>query len=186
MSQFGEGWRYADINTILHTLASMLKPARYLEIGVRRGRSMAMVAAVAPHCAMTGFDLWIDDYAGMDNPGPDFVQRELAAVGFRGSLDLISGNSHETVPRYFREHPDAYFDLITVDGDHTLEGAREDLNTVIPRLEIGGALVFDDVSSQYHPYLGALWDEVISDRCRWSSWRFDDAGFGIAFAIRKQ
>ena len=31
----------------------------YLEIGVRRGRSMAMVASQAPDCSMLGFDLWV-------------------------------------------------------------------------------------------------------------------------------
>ncbi|HEX3646075.1 MAG TPA: hypothetical protein VHT95_10735, partial [Vicinamibacterales bacterium] len=45
-----ETWQFADINTALMTLAAGLHPASYLEIGVRRGRSLAMVASVCPAC----------------------------------------------------------------------------------------------------------------------------------------
>ena len=40
----GAGWRYADITTVLAACATMLRPQSYLEIGVRRGRSMSVVA----------------------------------------------------------------------------------------------------------------------------------------------
>lgn len=186
LARFGDAWRYADINTVLHTLASALPVRDYLEIGVRRGRSLAMVASASPDVRIAGFDLWVEDYAGMPNPGPDLVQGELRKIGHRGTLELISGDSHQTVPRFFAQHPDRWFDVITVDGDHTLAGAREDLETVVARLKIGGALVFDDVCSQYHPYLSALWDEFTADVTRWASWRYDEAGFGIGFALKKQ
>ena len=186
LQRFGEAWRYADINTVLLTVASMLPLRDYLEIGVRRGRSLAMIASQRPDIRIAGFDLWMEDYAGMPNPGPAFVREELARAGFRGELELISGDSHQTVPRFFREHPDRWFDAITVDGDHTLAGGRADLQTVIARLRIGGVLIFDDVCSQFHPYLSDLWDETVADVTRWASWRFDDAGFGVGFAIRKR
>lgn len=87
---------------------------------------MAMVAAQRPHCYIAGFDLWIRDYAGMPNPGEEFVRGELARVGYAGSAEFFVGDSRETVPRYVREHPDRYFDLITVDCDHSRAGARVD------------------------------------------------------------
>lgn len=186
LGRFGEAWRYADINTVLQTLAAALPARDYLEIGVRRGRSLAMVASVNPEVNIVGFDLWVEDYAGMPNPGPGLVQSELTKIGHRGTLELVSGDSHQTVPRYFAEHPKRWFDMITVDGDHTLDGARADLETVIARLRIGGALVFDDVCSQYHPYLSALWDEFTADVTRWASWRYDDVGFGVGVALKKQ
>ena len=186
LDRFGEEWHYADINTVLVTLAAMLPIRDYLEIGVRRGRSLAMVASEAPDARIVGFDLWIENYAGMPNPGADFVHEELQRLGFRGKAELISGDSHETVPRFFESNPDRWFDVVTVDGDHTLEGARADIETVIRRLRVGGVLVFDDISNQYHPELSALWNEMVADVTRWASWRFDEIGFGIAFAIRKQ
>lgn len=186
LERFGDEWRFADINTVLWALASRLPLRRYMEIGVRRGKSMSIVAHHRPACALYGFDMWIAGYAGMENPGKEFVRAEVQRAGHRGTLEFFDGDSAVTVPSFIASHPDVYFDLITVDGDHTLAGARRDLLNVIPRLAIGGIVVFDDTSSQYHPELGALWDEITADQLRFSTFTFNETGFGIGFAIRKQ
>jgi predicted O-methyltransferase YrrM len=184
LERFGDRWRYADINTALLGLARVLQPAAYLEIGVRRGRSLAMVASQAPACHIVGCDLFIEGYAGMDNPGPDFVRAELARIGFSGRLDFLVGDSHEVLPDYFRTHPDAFFDLITVDGDHSETGALADLQTVMPRMKIGGVLIFDDVSNHGHPELRHVWAETIASRPDFSTFTFDEIGFGVGLAVR--
>jgi predicted O-methyltransferase YrrM len=186
LERLGEHWRYADITTALLGLSRLLRPESYLEIGVRRGRSMAMVAATCPHCRIVGFDLWIQNYAGMPNPGPEFVREELARVGYQGQLELIGGNSHQTVKQYFKTQPDAFFDLITVDGDHSLQGAAEDLADVLPRLKIGGAIVFDDIVHPQHRYLSQVWRHFTQDSERFTTWEFDELGYGVAIAIRKK
>jgi predicted O-methyltransferase YrrM len=183
---FGEAWRYADIATVLLATAQLLRPSNYLEIGVRRGRSMAMMAGVQPTCAMVGFDTWQLNYADMDNPGPVFVRSELAKVGHTGPLDLISGNSHETVPVYLADHPDLFFDVITVDGDHSETGAEQDLRHVLPRLNIGGIIVVDDTSHPSHPYLGTVWHRQVASDPRYLSWEFTELGYGVAFAVRRK
>ena len=186
LQRFGDRWRYADINTVVMGLARRVRPQTYLEIGVRRGRSLAMLSSVAPECHVVGFDLWIPDYAGMPNPGPGFVERELKRLGHRGTIELVTGPSSETVPRYFAAHPDYYPSMVTVDGDHSVEGAADDLRTVAARIPAGGALVFDDVRNPSHPGLRAVWDEVIAGDPRWSAWTFDEVGFGVSFAIRRR
>jgi predicted O-methyltransferase YrrM len=184
LERFGDRWQYADINTVLIGLARVLQPASYLEIGVRRGRSLAMLASQAPACAILGCDLFIQDYAGMDNPGPDFVRAELARVGFTGRLDFLVGDSHGVLPDYFRRHRDAFFDLITVDGDHSEEGARADLLTVMPRVKIGGAIIFDDVSNASHPELRQVWTDTVVARPDFSTFTFSEIGFGVGVAVR--
>lgn len=184
LERFADQWRYADINTFLYGICSNISVDSYLEIGVRRGRSMSIVAALHPKVNIVGFDMWLPNYAGNENPGPDFVRQELAKIGFEGKLELISGNSHKTVPEYFRKNPNAYFDLITVDGDHTIRGARQDLETVIPRLKIGGVLVFDDICNPDHTYLKKVWEKVIGNRSQFQTYSFEELGYGVAFAIR--
>jgi predicted O-methyltransferase YrrM len=185
LSRFGDAWRYADITTVLLAAAELAKPMAYLEIGVRRGRSMAMVASAAPDCAIVGFDLWESGYAGMENPGADFVRTQMSALGQKGKLELISGDSHATVPEYFERHPDTYFDLITVDGDHSKRGAARDLGTVVPRLRVGGILVFDDIVHPQHRYLAEVWRrEIVSDES-YACWDFTELGYGVALAVRK-
>ena len=181
----GSAWRYADILTALVAAAELLRPQSYLEIGVRRGRSLAMVAAVAPSCALLGIDLWVDNYAGIENPGPDHVRGEIAKVGFTGELELLSGDSHQLLPRLFDERPTLSFDLITIDGDHSPRGAARDLRSVLPRLRVGGALVFDDVRHPTHPELHRVWRRVVARDRRYATWVYDDLGYGVAVAVRR-
>jgi predicted O-methyltransferase YrrM len=183
--RFGPSWRYADIVTVLLCLAEILAPRRYLEIGVRRGRSAAAVASVQPDCALALFEMWEVDYAGMANPGPDFVRAELSRIGYRGAVTFVDGDSHDTLPKFFRDNPDATFDLITVDGDHSTKGAIQDLCDVLPRLNIGGAIVFDDIRHPLHPELAEVWRDLVSSDPRFSSFTYTDTGYGVGFAIRK-
>jgi predicted O-methyltransferase YrrM len=185
LSAYGDGWQYADINTALLGLAATLHPAHYLEIGVRRGRSLAMVASRVPSCHIVACDLFIANYANMDNPGPQLVRSELQRLGFSGTLDFVVGDSSKVLPAFFREHPDLYFDVITVDGDHTAKGAYADLVNVIPRLKAGGALVFDDISNHSHPELLPVWEQLIVADTRFSTYTFTDIGFGVGVAILK-
>lgn len=185
LDRFGASWRYTDIVTMLLAAAKLVSPKEYLEVGVRRGRSMAMIAATHPACHIVGFDLWAEDYAGMPNPGADFVRRELARLGYRGKLDLITGDSHVTLPQYFGEHPEAYFDLVTVDGDHSEKGAEQDLRDIMPRIKIGGVLVFDDICHPAHPYLSAIWQHVVVSDPRFVTWQYTELGYGVACAIRR-
>lgn len=185
LKNFGNNWHYADITTALLGISQMIKPKSYLEIGVRRGRSMAMVASQSPECQIVGFDIWKQNYAGMPNPGPEFVRNEILKFDYKGKLELINGNSHETVKKYFKEMPDIYFDLITVDGDHTREGAAEDIADVLPRLKIGGVVIFDDIIHPQHKYLHDVWKHYINEDNRFVSWEFDALGYGVAVAARK-
>ena len=133
---------------------------------------------------MVLFDMWMPGYAGMENPGPDLVRAELARVGHNGGCALIDGDSHQTVPAYFTYNPGINFDIVTVDGDHTDQGAAQDLRNVLPRLRVGGAVVFDDIVHPAHPGLAKVWHELVAGDPRFSSWEFADAGYGIGFAVR--
>lgn len=151
-----------ELRGALAWLARVLQPRTYLEIGVRRGLSMAMVAARCPDVEIYGFDRWVPGYAGVANPGPAFVRRELRRVGYRGGVHFISGDTHRTLGAFFG-HPEslrsqrarmrwrcprrpAAFDLMTVDGDHSLLGAYQDLLEVMPHCRVGGVVVFDDLA----------------------------------------
>ncbi|MEX0750731.1 MAG: class I SAM-dependent methyltransferase, partial [Dehalococcoidia bacterium] len=110
----------------------------------------------------------------------DFVRQELAAAGHRGDVTLISGDSSRTVPAFLAERPELYFDLINIDGDHSVAGAAKDLANTLPRLKVG--VVFDDISSA--PWLADVWRFYTHDDGRYRSWQFDEAGAGVAAAIR--
>jgi hypothetical protein len=116
---------------------------------------MAQVLIESPQTKAFGFDLWIPDYGSIPdkgivgvNPGPEFVEQELRNAGVTLLPKLVSGSSHETLPAFFNSagSPQS-IDLIFVDGDHSVVGARKDLNTAFEHLAPGGALVFDDLNN---------------------------------------
>jgi predicted O-methyltransferase YrrM len=185
MAKYGDAWVHADIRTVLVSLAELMQPQRYLEVGVFHGQSMAMMGALCPDCEIVGFDLWIPKYAGLDNFGPDFVRKQLERVGHRASVTLISGDSHVTLPEFFAAHPTESFDVITVDGDHTEEGAAQDLMHVIPHLRTGGFLVFDDIAYSGFAHLTRVWSQLVASDPRFITWVFRELGNGVAVGLKQ-
>lgn len=185
IQRFGNNWRYADIVTVLLALAERLQPQNYLEIGVRRGRSACAVASKAKACDLYLFDMWVPQYAGMENPGPELVDSELNKFKHSGKRVFTNGNSHATLKDFFAKNSDLALDMVTVDGDHSYDGAGEDLCDVLPRLKIGGAIVFDDICHPKHLYLQDVWEKLVVNDPRFTSWTCKDVGYGVGFALRK-
>ncbi len=152
-----------EIRCLLSWLARELRPGTYLEVGVRRGFSMAVVAARCPQVEVYAFDSWVPGYGGVENPGPQFVRSEMEKVGYRKKIHFFTGDSHKTLPAFFRARNiplmerakltfrfsarSPAFDLITIDGDHSLLGAYRDLLDTMPHCSPGGVVVFDDIAA---------------------------------------
>lgn len=184
LRRFGKHWQYVDLISVIHAYASLMQPAWYLEIGVRRGRSLAAAFAACPTMKAIGFDLWLADYAGATNEGELFVRREVGHAAPDADMELITGNSRETVPEYLNrpDCPDV-FDMITVDGDHRPEGARIDLENTLPRIAPGGILLFDDIIHPDLTHLAGVWRSAIAKFPRYSVYTNTTDGTGLAVAM---
>jgi predicted O-methyltransferase YrrM len=180
----GESWHFMDIVSVLYAAAAMGQPQNYLEIGVRRGRSACAVVAGCPPVDIYAFDMWQEDYANSENPGPALVKAELARFGHTGTVTFVDGDSHKTVPEFMATNADLTFDLITVDGDHSIGGAMDDLRNVILRLRVGGVLVFDDTANPYCAGLMRVWETFLDSVPDLAGYSYNEAGTGISFAIR--
>ena len=180
----GDDWGFMDLVTVLYAVAEMGQPQSYLEIGVRRGRSACAVAAASPATDMYAFDMWQQGYAGNENPGPALVRSELAKFGYCGNIKFIDGDSHITVPKFLQTNPELLFDCINVDGDHSLNGAWDDLRNVLPRLRVGGVVVFDDTSNPYCPGLDEVWKDLLRADPGITGYSYAGLGTGVSFGIR--
>jgi predicted O-methyltransferase YrrM len=157
------------------------KAKNYLEIGTRRGWSAAMAATSSPECEIYCFDMWQPNYSSADNPGPDFVQNEMAKLGYNKKINFISGDSHQTVPEFFKKNPDLFFDVILVDGDHSVEGALDDLRNTMGRVNPGGFLIFDDIVICER--LDEVWDFIAKEYPNFDYYAHtkNKPGVGIAY-----
>lgn len=134
-----------------------------VEIGVHRGRSL--VALAVAERAVGGHAWGIDPYAltaypdptmggagpaGVDDwlRGHDFeaAQRDarqaIAANGLDGCCTLLQGTAAEAAPRF----APASIDLLHVDGNHSEDSVRDDLQRYLPLVRPGGIVVVDDIS----------------------------------------
>src|SRR5512135_1105240 len=163
-------------------LARQIVPANFLEVGVRRGWSTAAVALASPECEIYAFDEWHANYGGAPNPGPQFVQSELAKFGYTKEVHFISGDSHKTLRQFFKDNPTKMFDMVLIDGDHTVDGANQDLRDTMPYINVGGIMVFDDIVDCGG--LQDVWDNLATTfpNFRYVSFRGNKPG--VAFAIR--
>ncbi|HSH58352.1 MAG TPA: class I SAM-dependent methyltransferase [Acidimicrobiales bacterium] len=153
------GLPYCDIRVAARLLSAIIRPASYLEIGTRRGWSLAQVFAEAPGVTAYVCDLWIEGYGGFDQGTPAFiveVLRRAVPQIERPTVSFLSGNSHDILRDWFegklQDLPTAprEFDLVALDGDHSRVGVWWDLLDVVDRVAVGGALIFDDLDELGH------------------------------------
>jgi len=123
-----------DNYPLLYGVVRGMRAKRVLEIGVHDGTStMALLKAVAE---VGGHLVSIDE---AEVP----VARALAdQFGTAGSWTLLRGNSHTLLPEMVARGEK--FDAAFVDGDHSFEGARQDVADVERMLNVGGVLLTHD------------------------------------------
>ncbi len=154
----GRNIPYWDIRTAVRVASRILKPTTYLEVGTRRGWSLAQMLTEAPDAVSYIFDVWQENYANAQG-SPRYVLNKMQQVtGASPSIEFVNGSSHDTLPRFFNNQvelsygiPPREFDLITIDGDHSLIGAWQDLHDVFPHVRVGGMILFDDLESAGEP-----------------------------------
>lgn len=176
---------YWDPVHLLNAVSKHFKLNNYLEIGVRRGRSLAQVVRYNPQVNVEAFDLWMANYAGFDNPGPKFVASEMSKFGHAGSLTFHNGNSHVEIPKYFSDPCcTREFDIIYVDGDHSYNGGLTDLRDVVEHVKAGGLIVFDDMYHPQHLDLFQTWELFKFENPNITFWH-NNQGYGVGVGFKR-
>ena len=74
---------------------------------------------------------------------------------FPGRIDLVYGNSLQSAPRFLASHPNFRCDLLSIDGDHTLEYVFGDWRNFKSRLNPERHLILFDDINHHHPIFAA-------------------------------
>ena len=97
---------------------------------------------------------------------------------FNASALFLDGDSKQLIPTLTGS-----FDLVLVDGDHSIEGARADLQNAWPLVRPGGILVMDDICHPEYPWLGDVLAEFLDDVSK--EWIDEEHGGCNAALIKK-
>jgi predicted O-methyltransferase YrrM len=152
-----------------------------IEIGSFRGRSTVMLAKVASHYGL-GPVVAIDPHNSpilldhQANPQASSYQDFLNSIRTAGvSNDVESHLAYSTDVASAWNRP---IRLLWIDGDHSYEGAKKDLDGFLPRLVPGGVLAYHDALNAFPGPIRVFVEDVLR------SDRFGPAGFvhSIAWA----
>lgn len=162
---------------ILHILSNFIDVNHYMEIGVHNGGSITMLlSGNNKNINIYGIDLFEDMYDETKHFNKEkfityqyFKRDNLCMTKTRNNLDkvkrqynnnsninLLQGNSYfdETETKLKKELSNNKLDLLFIDGDHTLDGVKNDFERYSKYIKKGGYIVFDD----YH-------HTIIKDYC---------------------
>lgn len=125
---------------LLFSLVWGLKPEKILEIGTGYGGGASVIAS-ALRRNRKGF-LWSID----PDPQPEAVQ---AFDHLRDCAKLVKAASPQGIGGIGER-----FDFVFIDGDHSYEGVKADIEGVLPHLALNAYLLFHDVN--YPPVTQAV------------------------------
>jgi len=135
-----------EMLNVLYYIAKNTKPKHYLEIGVFKGRSMALVLKASPQTKGYGVDVW-ETHSGFVTK-PEEVISTLKEINIKKLPTLFSGRSQDLLhDLWYRGIIPDLLDLILVDGAHNAEDAKKDLELCIPHVKGGGVLLFHDIAN---------------------------------------
>jgi hypothetical protein len=116
------------------------------EIGISEGDNFELMIAHKPQIAVA-IDPWIDDGIPAHNDAGD-SQEHLDKM-YTGFLKKVADKEFVRVYREYsyeavKHFPDEHFDLVYIDGDHTLKGCLKDITDWYPKIKPGKFLTGDD------------------------------------------
>ena len=168
---------------LLNILANTIDINNYMEIGVHNGGSMTMLlSGNNKNINIYGIDLFEDMYDETKHLNKEkfttyqyFKRDNLSMTKTRNNLDkvkkhynnnsnihLLQGNSYfdETETNFKEELNSHELDLLFIDGDHTLDGVKNDYERYSKYVKKDGYIIFDDY---HHPIIKEYCDKLIEE-----------------------
>ena len=122
------------------------KDLSFLEIGVFRGQTLALIKTINPKASVTG----VTPLDSTDGHWDSNYESDIATIHTEFNLPnpkIIKGLSMDEA--VLNEVSKNRYDIIYIDGGHTYEVAKHDVFTYSSFVKVGGFLVIDDCANKY-------------------------------------
>lgn len=126
------------------TLIVRMQARRLLEIGAHRGGTTACFASLCPDLVVS-VDLPDGLWGGIGVKGADARDRAMAKIA--PHVRPIRGNSQDplVMDAVLQASDSQLFDVLFIDGDHSLAGVTADWENYASRVRPGGVVAFHDI-----------------------------------------
>jgi hypothetical protein len=129
--------QYGPYYGVKHAIASEANPKVIVEIGVRCGYSAWAFLTACPKARYHGFDAENGTHGGRGGPWTWWAEKMLAERGFDFELHVpFDTQKVDRLP--------ARGDFYHIDGDHSPEGVRHDLDICFEDAPAGAVILVDD------------------------------------------
>jgi len=178
------GDSFYDLYMLLWEIGVDRAPRRILEIGVRTGISLCQLLSSYIDNSIVEeivcVDPFIDEFLS-DN----LVTMNLKALNLPAEkVKFIVDSSANALPKLIQEQK--RFDYLLVDGDHSREAARMDLENAHSLCDKGGVIVFDDVSQAPGECgLIVVWNDFKDAHKDDYEFHENMSGKGVSWAIKR-
>lgn len=159
------------------------KIEKYFEVGTQEGNSLKAVVTNCDVKKVVCCDNWGKESGGTGRGSHDHIVKLLSEWTYNGVADFFDGNSHKTI-KLINQRPEnkEQYDLVLVDGDHSIYGATMDLMDCWPLVKPGGYLFFDDIIHEGHCHLERVFDNWVQleHNLFYSAKHYVHTGLGVA------
>ena len=141
------------------------RKVKYLEVGSWLGDS---AVAVSPFCQSVSC---IDNFCGIDETWQKFIDEFVG--GAKVVKDIFMWNTRNVFGRHVYDGlssemaalcPDDDYDIIFIDGDHSYESVKQDIESWWPHLRSGGAMIGHDYKDEQFPDIEKAVDELFDGK----------------------
>jgi len=175
---YQDGHFNEDQRDFFISLLKDLKPKYILEIGWASGRSASTILNSCNPKNMISIDLNLDYINGARAWSENFDQFE--------NYKIVEGDSNKVLTEnFFKENFKKGLDFCFVDGCHTYNCAKLDMENCFPKINEGGVMIVDDYRSgppngcSLQDVNNAVEDFAKANNLSFDSWNEKGKGFAI-------
>jgi hypothetical protein len=172
---------WSELIPALFCMFSILRPRRFVELGVHNGMSFFGGCQVAEFLGLCTQCVAIDSWIG--DPHASFHSSEVFEQ-FRATMKGLYPSQHY-IHAYFKDAAQCFeeesIDLLHIDGYHSYDAVRNDFETWLPKMSQVGVIILHDITEYMEGFgVWRFWEEV---KERYPTFSFPHChGLGILYA----